>query len=39
MIDVLGARLALHPRQRFAEDTVPIVDGTLVRARDHKVAV
>jgi hypothetical protein len=26
---------ALQPRKRFAEGTVPIVDGTLVPARDH----
>jgi hypothetical protein len=30
--------VALHPRQRFARDTVLIVDGTLVPARDHEVA-
>jgi hypothetical protein len=38
VIDDFGPRLALHPRQRFAQDTVLIVDGTLVPTRDHKVA-
>ncbi|KOU93883.1 transposase [Streptomyces sp. XY593] len=30
--------LALTPRKRFAQDTVLIVDGTLVPTRDHTVA-
>ncbi|GGZ32302.1 hypothetical protein GCM10010365_61330 [Streptomyces poonensis] len=38
VIDDIGPRLALHPRQRFAKDAVLIVDGTLVPTRDHKVA-
>ncbi|WP_327277425.1 transposase [Streptomyces sp. NBC_01224] len=38
VIDDLGPRFALHPRQRFAKDAVLIVDGTLVPTRDHKVA-
>jgi Helix-turn-helix of DDE superfamily endonuclease/Transposase DDE domain len=38
IIDDLGPRLAFQPRQRFAKDTVLIVDGTLVPTRDHKVA-
>ncbi len=33
-----GPMLALQPRQRFAKDTVLIVDGTLVSTRDHTVA-
>ncbi|TDU73624.1 DDE superfamily endonuclease [Streptomyces sp. KS 21] len=37
VIDHLGPRL-LAPRRRFAKDAVPIVDGTLVPTRDHKVA-
>lgn len=36
--DHLGPKLALHPRQRFAKDTVLIVDGTLVPTRDHTIA-
>ncbi|WP_369356131.1 transposase [Streptomyces sp. cg2] len=38
IIGHLGPLLALHPRQRFAKDTVLIVDGTLVPTRDHQVA-
>ncbi|MFB7421563.1 transposase [Streptomyces sp. NPDC056121] len=38
IIDRLGPMLALHPRKRFATDTVLIVDGTLVPTRDHTVA-
>ncbi|MET8743502.1 transposase [Streptomyces sp. NPDC004728] len=38
VIDDLGPRFALRPRQRFAKDAVLIVDGTLVPTRDHKVA-
>ncbi|MFK0222349.1 transposase [Streptomyces vinaceus] len=38
IIDHLGPRLALQPRQRFAKGTVLIVDGTLVPTRDHSVA-
>jgi hypothetical protein len=38
IIDHLGPRLALQPRQRFAKDTVLIVNGTLVPTRDHAVA-
>ncbi|MGA5121312.1 transposase [Streptomyces pseudogriseolus] len=38
IIDHLGPRLALQPRQRFAKDTVLIVDGTLVPTRDHTIA-
>ncbi|GAA2305729.1 hypothetical protein GCM10010431_26910 [Streptomyces kunmingensis] len=30
IIDHLGPMLALQPRKRFARNTVPIVDGTLV---------
>ncbi len=33
-----GPMLALQPRQRFAKDTVLIVDGTLVPTREHTVA-
>lgn len=36
--DDLGPSLALHPRKRFAKDTVLIVDGTLVPTRDHAIA-
>uniref|UniRef100_UPI0035CCD261 hypothetical protein n=1 Tax=Streptomyces gossypii TaxID=2883101 RepID=UPI0035CCD261 len=35
VIDDIGPRVALHPRQRFAKDAVLIVDGTLVPTRDH----
>ncbi|WP_327672950.1 MULTISPECIES: transposase [unclassified Streptomyces] len=38
IIDHIGPLLALRPRQRFAKDTVLIVDGTLVPTRDHTVA-
>ncbi|MEU5307098.1 transposase [Streptomyces noursei] len=38
IINHLGPRLALQPRQRFRKDTVLIVDGTLVPTRDHTVA-
>ncbi|MCX4834360.1 transposase [Streptomyces sp. NBC_01016] len=38
IIDHIGTLLALRPRQRFAKDTVLIVDGTLVPTRDHTVA-
>ncbi|MFD7502399.1 transposase [Streptomyces sp. NPDC059850] len=38
IIDHLGLSLALQQRKRFREDTVLIVDGTLVPTRDHSVA-
>ncbi|MFE5604910.1 transposase [Streptomyces coelicoflavus] len=38
IIDHLGPLLALQPRKRFREDTVLIVDGTLVPTRDHTIA-
>ncbi|TWD17708.1 DDE family transposase [Streptomyces sp. T12] len=38
IIDHLGPLRAFHPRQRFREGTVLIVDGTLVPTRDHTVA-
>ena len=38
IIDHVGPMLALRPRERFAKDTVLIVDGTLVPTRDHAVA-
>lgn len=38
IIGHLGPTLALQPRKRFAQDTVLIVDGTLVPTRDHTVA-
>jgi hypothetical protein len=38
IIDHLGPMLALQPRKRFRNDTVLIVDGTLVPTRDHTVA-
>ncbi|WP_329212559.1 transposase [Streptomyces sp. NBC_01708] len=38
IIDHLGPKLALEPRQRFRKGTVLIVDGTLVPTRDHTVA-
>jgi hypothetical protein len=38
VVDHLSPLLALEPRQRFREDTVLIVDGTLVPTRDHSVA-
>jgi hypothetical protein len=34
----LGPSLAFHPRKRFREDTVLIMDGTLVPSRDHPIA-
>ncbi|WP_373296399.1 MULTISPECIES: adenosylhomocysteinase [Streptomyces] len=37
-IDHLGPSFALHPRKRFRQGTVPIVDGTRVPTRDHEVA-
>jgi hypothetical protein len=38
IIDDLGPKLALRPRQRFAPGTVLIVDGTLVPTRDRSIA-
>jgi hypothetical protein len=38
VIDHLGPALALQPRKRFREDTVLLVDGTLVPTRDDTVA-
>lgn len=38
IIDHLGPMLAFQPRKRFAKDTVLIVDGTMVPARDHTIA-
>ncbi|CAL9572222.1 hypothetical protein SUDANB58_04860 [Streptomyces sp. enrichment culture] len=38
IIDHLGPSLALQQRKRFRKDTVLIVGGTLVPARDHRVA-
>jgi hypothetical protein len=38
IIDQLGPLLALQARQRFAKDTVLIMDGTLVPTRDHTIA-
>ncbi|MFJ3446405.1 transposase [Streptomyces sp. NPDC086081] len=38
VINHLGPLLALRPRERFAKDTVLIVDGTLVPTRDHTIA-
>lgn len=38
IIDHLGPKLTLHPRKRFAKDTVLIVDGTLVPTRDRTIA-
>ncbi|GGQ97565.1 hypothetical protein GCM10010280_51330 [Streptomyces pilosus] len=38
VIDDLGPRFALRPRQRFAKEAVLIVDGILVPTRDQKVA-
>jgi hypothetical protein len=38
IIDHLGPMLALQPRKRFAQDTVLVVDGTLVPTRDHTAA-
>jgi len=36
IFDHLGPSLALQQRRRFRKDTVLIVDGTLVPARDHE---
>jgi hypothetical protein len=38
VINHLGPLLAFRPRERFAKDTVLIVDGTLVPTRDHTIA-
>lgn len=38
IVDHLGPALALQPRRRYREDTVLIVDGTLVPTREHTVA-
>ncbi|GAA2147290.1 hypothetical protein J2S68_002249 [Glycomyces algeriensis] len=38
IIDHLGPKLALRPRQRFVKGTVLIVDGTLVLTRDRTIA-
>ncbi|MFI8007436.1 transposase [Streptomyces sp. NPDC086010] len=38
VINDLGPRFALRPRQQFPKDAVLIVDGTLVPTRDHEVA-
>ncbi|MFD7703143.1 transposase [Streptomyces caelestis] len=38
IVDHLGPALALQPRQRFRKETVLIVDGTLVPARDRAMA-
>ncbi|MGW6015199.1 transposase [Streptomyces sp. NPDC055210] len=38
IIDHLGLMLALQPRQRFARDTMLIMDGTLVPTLDHTIA-
>ncbi|MGC4998769.1 transposase [Streptomyces sp. DT195] len=38
IVDHLGPMLALQPRERFAKDTVLIVDGTLVPTREHTAA-
>lgn len=38
IIDHLGPALALQQRNRFREDTVLIVDGTLAPTRDHSIA-
>ncbi|WP_329021696.1 MULTISPECIES: transposase [unclassified Streptomyces] len=38
IIDHLGPMLAHQPRQRFAKNTVLIVNGTLVPTRDHSIA-
>lgn len=38
IIGRLGPALAFQQRRRFRQDTVLIVDGTLVPARDHQVA-
>jgi len=38
VIDHLGPKLALQPRERFHKDTVLIVDGTLAPTRDRSIA-
>uniref|UniRef100_J1ZLY3 Transposase IS4 family protein n=1 Tax=Streptomyces auratus AGR0001 TaxID=1160718 RepID=J1ZLY3_9ACTN len=38
IVDHLGPVLALRPRKRFAQETVFIVDGTLVPIRGHTIA-
>ncbi|MFJ5707645.1 transposase [Streptomyces sp. NPDC093105] len=38
VINHLGPLLVLRPRERFAKDTVLIVDGPLVPTRDHTIA-
>ncbi|WP_306324368.1 MULTISPECIES: transposase, partial [unclassified Streptomyces] len=38
IVDHLGPKLALQPRQRFAKNSVLIVDGTLVPTRGHTIA-
>ncbi|MEV7681979.1 transposase [Streptomyces sp. NPDC088341] len=38
IINHLGPMLAYQPRERFAKDTVLIVDGTVVPTRDHSIA-
>ncbi|QPP07527.1 transposase [Streptomyces bathyalis] len=38
ILDHVGPKLALRPRQRFAKATVLIVDGILVPTRDHALA-
>jgi hypothetical protein len=38
IVDDLGPKLALRPRQRFAPGTVLIVDGPLVPTRDRSIA-
>lgn len=38
IVDHLGSALALQSRKRFREETVLIVDGTLVPTRDHTIA-
>lgn len=38
IIDHLGRKLALQPRQQFTKGTVLIADGALTPTRDHNVA-
>ncbi|MBM7173916.1 transposase [Streptomyces sp. G44] len=38
IIDHLGPKLGLQPRERFRKGTVLIVDGTLVPTHDHSIA-
>ncbi|SHN31412.1 Helix-turn-helix of DDE superfamily endonuclease [Streptomyces yunnanensis] len=38
VINRLGPLLALRPRERFAKDTMLIIDGPLVPTRDHTIA-